>query len=144
MDSLQIDKAHIVGLSMGGFVAGDMVALHPERMIGDWTAWQPLHYEPRLIYGRDAIRVLQQTCPDVPSLIILGGVDVQNGRSTHPDMLDYLPNGRCEVLPDCGHMCNIEQPEAFNTMVLGFISEVDGQLVVSSRPEDSGRRLQAD
>ena len=33
MDSLQIDKAHIVGLSMGGFVAGDMVALHPERML---------------------------------------------------------------------------------------------------------------
>lgn len=33
MDSLGIEKAHIVGLSMGGFVAGDMVGMHPERML---------------------------------------------------------------------------------------------------------------
>ena len=33
MDSLHIDRAHIVGLSMGGFVAGDMVGMHPERML---------------------------------------------------------------------------------------------------------------
>ena len=33
MDSLHIERAHIVGLSMGGFVAGDMVGMHPERML---------------------------------------------------------------------------------------------------------------
>lgn len=33
MDSLRIPKAHIVGLSMGGFIAGDMVGMHPERML---------------------------------------------------------------------------------------------------------------
>ena len=33
MDSLQIDKAHVVGLSMGAYVAGDMVALFPHRLI---------------------------------------------------------------------------------------------------------------
>lgn len=33
MDSLRIDKAHIVGLSMGGFIAGDMVGMYPERML---------------------------------------------------------------------------------------------------------------
>ena len=33
MDSLGIDKAHVVGLSMGAYVAGDMVALFPERLL---------------------------------------------------------------------------------------------------------------
>ena len=194
MDTLGIGRAHIVGLSMGGFIAGDLIAMHPERllsctmasgmirnspgpsepmdslesarrdaeiatllkqgvdrmkqewidgliagggsrresirpaleqMVGDWTAWQPLHKEPRLIVGRDAIRVLHERRPEVPALIILGGKDVERGSSTHPDMLNDLPNGRCEVLPDCGHMCNMEQPEAFNALVLGFIESVD-------------------
>ena len=33
MDSLHIERAHIVGLSMGAFVAGDMLAMAPERML---------------------------------------------------------------------------------------------------------------
>ena len=33
MDFLKIEKAHIVGLSMGAFVAGDMLAMYPERML---------------------------------------------------------------------------------------------------------------
>lgn len=33
MDSLHIDKAHVVGLSMGSFVASEMVALYPERLL---------------------------------------------------------------------------------------------------------------
>jgi len=33
MDSLHIEKAHVVGLSMGAYVAGDMVALCPERLL---------------------------------------------------------------------------------------------------------------
>ena len=33
MDFLKIEKAHIVGLSMGSFVAGDMLAMYPHRML---------------------------------------------------------------------------------------------------------------
>ena len=33
MDFLKIEKAHIIGLSMGAFVAGDMLAMYPERML---------------------------------------------------------------------------------------------------------------
>lgn len=32
-DSLHLDKFHLVGLSMGSFVASEMVALHPERLL---------------------------------------------------------------------------------------------------------------
>ncbi len=33
LDHLKIEKAHIVGYSMGGFITGAMVATHPERII---------------------------------------------------------------------------------------------------------------
>ena len=33
MNFLKIEKAHIIGLSMGAFVAGDMLAMYPERML---------------------------------------------------------------------------------------------------------------
>lgn len=33
LDSLHIDRCHLVGLSMGSFIASEFVALHPERLI---------------------------------------------------------------------------------------------------------------
>lgn len=33
LDSLHIDKLHVVGLSMGAYVAGDFLGMHPERLL---------------------------------------------------------------------------------------------------------------
>lgn len=33
MDGLGIERAHLVGLSMGGFIVGDLVAMYPERLL---------------------------------------------------------------------------------------------------------------
>ena len=190
MDSLHIDQAHIVGLSMGAFVAGDMLAMYPERMLSctltsggirnspgpstpmdetekakrdqeiaalkqkgidiykkewhetlmssggsqrermrkplwqmiqDWSAWQPLHKEVRLFYGKEAWERLRQRGKiDTPTLIIRGENEVKNKKG-QPAELPYLTNARYEVIPDCGHMLNMERPEEFNQLVLTFI-----------------------
>jgi len=189
MDHLKIPKAHIVGLSMGAFVASDMLGLHPERMISctlasgglktykgpsqpmdsvekakrdssiaalkakgvdkmkeewlnallssagsgrerireplsqmisDWTAWQPLHYEPRVIYAHDAAVAFVEKHPDVPTLILQDKVGKGTSR-----MLDYLPRGKVVVMKDCGHMMNMEKPEQFNKVVMDFITDVE-------------------
>ena len=191
MDSLHISRAHIVGLSMGSFVAADLLALHPERiisctmasggmktykgpsepmdsiesaqrdkkiavlkeygvekmkkewleqliasggskrermrkplkaMIDTWTAWQPLHKEVRVIEAHDAEVVFRSHKTMVPTLVLTGGAEVK-GKPYRPWELDYLPNGTQQVLPDCGHMMNMEQPEAFNNAVLTFIEQ---------------------
>lgn len=188
MDSLRIERAHVVGLSMGAFVAGDMLAMAPQRllscvlasgsirkgspgpsepmdsaerasrdaeiaalkqkgvdvmkqewiealiksggskretmrrplskMIADWTAWQPLHKEVRLFYGKEAWSELKRKCPRVPVLMLTGAAEHKGGQ---PQELLYLPLGRKEELPDCGHMMNMEQPDLFNRAVLEFL-----------------------
>lgn len=188
MDALDIYKAHLVGLSMGGFIGADMLGCYPERvesavlasgnirkspgpstpmekeeaarrdreiaelktkgvdvmkrewfdglmssggtqrermreplwqMISDWGAWQPLHKEVRVIIGLDAYAALRERCPEVPVLLVAGNAP-GNRYSNEPEILNYLPNGKQVVLDDCGHMLNMEQPEAFNETVLNF------------------------
>ena len=191
MDSLHIDKAHVVGLSMGAFVAGDMVAMNPERMLScvmasggirsvpgpsepmddkekakrdkeiaeliakgvhtykrewlevlisdggsrreeirdplwemieDWDAWQPLHKEVRMFWAKDAWKLLEEKRPIVFTLMLKGDAKGE-GKPYHPRELEYLPNGTAILMPDCGHMMNMEQPELFNHTVLNFLKE---------------------
>jgi pimeloyl-ACP methyl ester carboxylesterase len=190
MDSLQINRAHIIGLSMGAFVAGDMLAMYPGRMLSctlvsggirnspgpstpmndeekikrdqeiaalqqkgidqykrewhktlmssggsqrermrkplwqmiqDWSAWQPLHKEVRLFYGKEAWeRLRQRGKTDIPTLIIRGENEVKNKKGM-PSELPYLTNAHYKIIPDCGHILNMERPKEFNRLVLSFI-----------------------
>ena len=190
MDSLHIQRAHVVGLSMGAFVAGDMLAMFPERlitcteasggirrapppgvpmasaeradrvrtmqewarhgvptmkrrwteqllatcgsnrervrkplerMINDWTAWQPQHFEVRLFYADAAWQRLRSQENTVPTLLLRGENEVK-GKKGAPGELRELKNGRYVVIPDCGHMLNMERPKEFNRTVLEFIN----------------------
>ncbi len=191
MDSLGLAKAHVVGLSMGAFVAGDLLAMHPERllsctmasggirstpgpstpmdsaesakrdheiaalkekgveqmkrewteqlissggsqrermrpaltqMINDWSAWQPLHKEVRLFYAREAWQRLQERgTVSVPTLFLRGESDLK-GKTFSPREAKHLSNSRIVVLPDCGHMMNMERPKDFNRSILEFLS----------------------
>lgn len=191
MDALHIKKAHIVGLSLGGFIGADMLGWFPERMssaflasgnirkskgpsqpmtkeeaakrdeeiaalkakgidvmkkewfeglmksggtqkermrqplwqmIDDWDAWQPLHKEVRVVAGLDAYAKLKENRPSVPTLIVEGR-SPENRFSDHPEILNYLPNGKQQIIEDCGHMMNMERPEEFNHALEEFLSQ---------------------
>lgn len=193
MDALHIEKAHIVGLSLGGYIGADMLGWFPERiksvvlasgnvrqspgpsepmgpeeakrrnaeiatlkergvsamkrewfeglmksggtqrermraplwkMVSEWDAWQPLHKEVRVVAGKDAYVKLKARCPKVP-VLVLEGRSPGNRFPEHPEILKFLPQGKMLVLDDCGHMLNMEQPEAFNRAVLEFIEKND-------------------
>lgn len=187
LDSLHLDKVHICGLSQGSFIASEMVALHPERLLTallasgnirkrlgpstpfdsaeiatrleeiralrqqrvvqwkhdwiekliagggsqakgiresltrqvmDWNGWQLLHQEMRLYYGYEAWDSLRARKPEVPVLIVSGEME-HKGKNP---MLPFLPNGRQIIIPDCGHMSNMERPEEFNRLLIELIS----------------------
>ena len=91
------------------------------QMINDWTAWQPLHKEVRLFYGKEAWAALRERGKtDVPTLIIRGENEVKDP-SQKPAEMDYLSDVNYVIVPDCGHMMNMEKPEEFNKLVISFI-----------------------
>jgi pimeloyl-ACP methyl ester carboxylesterase len=183
MDSLHISKAHVVGLSMGSFVASEMVAMHSDRLltatlasgnirnmpgpstpfdslelarkdsviaqnlaqgidkwkeewieklvsgggsnreairesvtqqVNDWDGWQLINREMRNYYGYEAWDTLKARQPEIPVLILSGE---KEGKGKNP-MLQYLPNSRQVIIPDCGHMSNMEKPDEFTRLIL--------------------------
>lgn len=172
MDHLGIDKAYIVGHSMGGAIAQMIALLYPERVsalaiCASFAKLGPkanlfatinqklfdikvpmklmLRVNTALLFGSRAIdlgKAIDQfvqmgeslpteTLPhqieackthdtmdrlkmiDVPTLVIVGEEDalapVNNSREIH----ERIRNSRLVILPDIGHMLQIEDPELF-------------------------------
>lgn len=193
LDGLGIERAHVVGLSMGGFITGDLVAMYPERllsatlssghirstpsvnepmtadeiaakersiaavrrqgvrrmkrewherlmstggserermrrplwrMIRSWSAWQPLHHEVHCYYAREAMSRLQETQPALP-VLFLEGREPDREPPAAPAMMRFLPASRLVVIEDCGHMLNMERPEAYNEALAAFLSSLE-------------------
>jgi len=76
-----------------------------------------------MLTQRDA-RVIN-SLPDiaVPSLVVVGANDTPFLIASDY-MAGKIPGAHKLVIPNAGHAANIDQPEAFNTGVLGFLAEV--------------------
>jgi pimeloyl-ACP methyl ester carboxylesterase len=59
----------------------------------------------------------------VPTLIIIGEKD-EPFMAGSQYMANKIPNARLEVIADAGHASNIDQPEAFNRVLLEFLGSL--------------------
>ena len=64
---------------------------------------------------------------DVPTLLVHGGEDVRAPLPVAEDLHTAIPGSTLDVLPDAGHVCNIEAPEAFNQAVRSFLQSPGGR-----------------
>lgn len=58
---------------------------------------------------------------DVPTLLIYGDQDVRAPRTVAEYLHASISDSTLVVLPDTGHVCNVEAPEAFNLAVRRFL-----------------------
>jgi CubicO group peptidase (beta-lactamase class C family)/pimeloyl-ACP methyl ester carboxylesterase len=196
MDNLGISKAHIVGLSMGGFIGLDFLVLYQNRLLsvtlasGDvwngspgpkvpwdtsamnvrkkeikevyqkgidafkrgwfnaltirngkvieqirepiwnmiykWNVWQPTHIEPRFLLGRSVVEKLQQTKIVVPVLVLRGEFDMDKNNQ----VLKLIPSAKQAIVPNAGHVSNLENVKGFNEAVLKFLSSTNKKLKI--------------
>ena len=56
----------------------------------------------------------------VPTLLIWGEQDARSPLDVARQLEDAIPAAKLVVLPDCGHVSNLEQPERFNDVVREF------------------------
>jgi pimeloyl-ACP methyl ester carboxylesterase len=57
----------------------------------------------------------------VPTLLVYGSSDVRSPLSVGKDLHAQIPGSQLVVLPEVGHMCNLEAPERFNAEVRRFL-----------------------
>jgi pimeloyl-ACP methyl ester carboxylesterase len=60
---------------------------------------------------------------NVPTLLVYGEVDVRAPMTVAEDLHAAIPGSKLVVLPDAGHVCNTEAPEAFNRAVRSFLRD---------------------
>ena len=180
LDSLAIEKAHWVGLSMGGMIGQAFALRHPKRLdklvlanttssygtqgpemwaarvkavseggmaairelamqryftdefrasdadivdrIGEgFVATDPVGY----IACCNAIRDLDFTGDlhriKAPTLVIAGEKDVGTPVAMSKAIADAIPGAKLAVIPGAAHLSALENPEAFNRLVLDFL-----------------------
>ncbi len=59
----------------------------------------------------------------VPTLVIGGEHDSLTPPAMKRELASRIPGARLEILRNCGHMANMERPDAFNSVVLDFLRE---------------------
>jgi pimeloyl-ACP methyl ester carboxylesterase len=60
---------------------------------------------------------------DVPTLLVYGDRDQRAPLTVAQDLQAAIPGSRLVVIPDAGHVCNIEAPDAFNAAVQYFLHD---------------------
>jgi len=70
----------------------------------------------------DSSRILQQI--NVPTLIMHGADDQIISLSESQAMQAGIPNSKLQIIPDSGHLPNLEQPRTFNRAVLSFMDSL--------------------
>jgi 3-oxoadipate enol-lactonase len=184
LDHFGADRAHLVGLSMGGRIAMDVAGRYSQRVaslclvdthmgFGDLTdaaqqefldlRRKPLQQgkdvrdiaEPvaRSLLGPKATEahfrqlyeslcalhkesyiksieatVLQDRFDHLesiaaPTLVLVGAEDRLAPPSLAKRIASRIPNAVLEVIPEAGHLSNIEQPERFNSLLLDFLRQ---------------------
>ena len=70
-------------------------------------------------------RTLRDILPlvTVPTLLVYGDSDVRAPLSVAEKLHAAIARSTLFVLPDAGHVCNIEAPEVFNTAVRTFLRD---------------------
>jgi pimeloyl-ACP methyl ester carboxylesterase len=57
----------------------------------------------------------------IPTLIVVGEVDIPDVHATAGALQALLPNTRRVIIPNAGHFAYMEQPDHFNQLVLDFL-----------------------
>jgi pimeloyl-ACP methyl ester carboxylesterase len=60
----------------------------------------------------------------VPTLVLVGAHDAITPVEESRKMAEALPNARLAIIPDAGHLAPLENPEAANEAMLGFLDSL--------------------
>lgn len=181
LDTLGVERASLVGLSLGGMVALHTSLEHPDRVAGlvlldtspafgldgtDPDEWRATRFAPldagftpadfaenvlRAVAGpgfcgesldqavaamaripAEGLRAVIDLLPthdvrgrlgeiSVPTLVVVGEHDAETPPAYSEALAAGIPDARLEIVAGAGHLTNLEQPDAVNRLLAGFL-----------------------
>jgi 3-oxoadipate enol-lactonase len=118
----------VIDLQLPGLIGKSTREKHPD-LVARVRSIMARSTVEGIVGGLQAMRTRPDSTPllasiDVPTLIVVGDEDavtpVKDARAMH----DAIPNSRLEVIPEAGHLSNLERPAAFNTALSDFVGSL--------------------
>jgi 3-oxoadipate enol-lactonase len=97
------------------------VASRLVEIVSDYSGWHWVNENPLRTLDPPAVQRLDTI--RVPTLILIGERDVPDCHAIADALHQRVPNARKVVLPQVGHMSNMEAPERFNALLLDFLTK---------------------
>jgi pimeloyl-ACP methyl ester carboxylesterase len=97
------------------------VAARLAAMVEDYSGWHLVNKDPGRVLEPPTIQRLATI--RAPTLVIVGERDVLDFHRVADIMVERIPGAKKVVMPGVGHMANMEAPERFDEIVLGFLVE---------------------
>jgi len=99
-------------------------AMHAE-VIDTMSRIDPAAY----VIGAEAVWLADQrdrACAiDVPTLVLVGDEDDITPPPLSEELAALIPGAKLRLIPEAGHLANLEQPNPFNAAIDRFLSEID-------------------
>jgi 3-oxoadipate enol-lactonase len=103
-------------------------AKNPRLMarVADWIRTTPLDGYVGCSAAIPTIDVTQRLAEiEIPCLVLVGADDIAMPLPMAQTLDRHLPRSELCVLPDAGHLSNLEQPEAFNAALARFYKKIE-------------------
>lgn len=122
---LGIDNAKRVWINSALFASAlknEVLMKKLREMLNDYEPWHWLNQDTEVRIKPEAIERLEDIA--VPTLVILGTLDIPYIQNTANILAERIPNAQLEIIKDAGHMNNMEQPQLFNSLVSKFLNSL--------------------
>lgn len=122
-EGIAVAQEQMLGNPLLRSIAKDPVLFEPVKaMIRDYSGFHWLRHDPHRVFYPPVIERLGEiTCP---VQIIVGQNDVDDLRAVANRLIREIGHARSVVLPNVGHIVNMEAPKQFNRIVLDFLSSL--------------------
>jgi 2-succinyl-6-hydroxy-2,4-cyclohexadiene-1-carboxylate synthase len=100
--------------------ANPQAASRLARIVSDYSGWHFVNDDPHRQAERPAIDRLGEI--SVPTLVVVGERDLPDFHAIAETLAQGIGGARRVVLPNVGHMANMEAPQQFNAAVMEFLA----------------------
>jgi len=98
------------------------LAVRLKQMVTDYSGWHWINNGTKPLSDSPPIEQLDGI--NLPILIIVGERDLPDFQTIAETLYQRIPNASKVIMSGVGHLSNMEDPERFNEIVLGFLKEV--------------------